>query len=79
MSANATVSKPARKIRPLTAPSASPARTADELLDVGRATEQQMLTFQIIGEDLPKNYWADDRCGNVAKMAEAVISNLRQP
>jgi hypothetical protein len=38
-----------------------------------------MLTFEIIGKDLPKNYWANDRCGGVAKMAEAVIGNLRHP
>jgi uncharacterized protein DUF3558 len=44
-----------------------------------QVTEQQMLTFEIIGKDLPKNYWADDRCGGVAKMAEAVIGNLRHP
>ncbi|WP_160169729.1 DUF3558 domain-containing protein [Amycolatopsis rifamycinica] len=43
-----------------------------------QATEQQMLTFEIIGKDLPRNYWANDRCGGVAKMAEAVIGNLRQ-
>ena len=44
-----------------------------------QVTEQQMLTFEIIGKDLPKNYWANDRCGGVAKMAEAVIGNLRHP
>ncbi len=43
-----------------------------------QATDQQMLTFEITGKDLPRNYWADDRCGGVAKMAEAVIGNLRQ-
>ncbi|MEU4520312.1 DUF3558 domain-containing protein [Amycolatopsis sp. NPDC024027] len=43
-----------------------------------QVTDQQMLTFEIIGKDLPHNYWADDRCGGVAKMAEAVIGNLRQ-
>ncbi|WP_410628186.1 DUF3558 domain-containing protein [Amycolatopsis sp. cmx-8-4] len=104
MGANATVSKPAGKIRTLTELSASPARTADELepwtetsieglpaivyhqrgdtTDCSvsvQVTEQQMLTFEIIGKDLPKNYWANDRCGGVAKMAESVIGNLRQP
>ncbi|MFF1612215.1 DUF3558 domain-containing protein [Amycolatopsis sp. NPDC058278] len=43
-----------------------------------QVTDQQMLTFEIIGKDLPRNYWANDRCGGVAKMAEAVIGNLRQ-
>lgn len=43
-----------------------------------QVTDQQMLTFQITGKDLPHNYWADDRCGGVAKMAEAVIINLRE-
>jgi hypothetical protein len=43
-----------------------------------QVTDQQMLTFEIIGKDLPRNYWANDRCGGVAKMAEAVLSNLRQ-
>jgi len=37
-----------------------------------------MLTFEIFGKDLPRNYCASDRCGGVAQMAEAVISNLRQ-
>ncbi|WP_410644708.1 hypothetical protein [Amycolatopsis sp. lyj-346] len=79
MGANATVSKPARKTLPLTAPSASPARTADELepqtekstddlptivyhqrgdttdcsISV-QVTDQQILTFQIIENDLPR-------------------------
>ncbi|WP_206797160.1 DUF3558 domain-containing protein [Amycolatopsis sp. MtRt-6] len=43
-----------------------------------QVTDQQMLTFEIIGKDLPRNYWANDRCGGAAKMAEAVIGNLRQ-
>lgn len=43
-----------------------------------QVTDQQMLTFEIVGTDLPKNYWANDRCGGVAKMAELVIGNLRQ-
>ncbi|WP_410562256.1 DUF3558 domain-containing protein [Amycolatopsis sp. cmx-4-61] len=42
-----------------------------------QATDRQMLTFEIVGKDLPGNYWANDRCGGVAKMAEAVIGNLR--
>jgi hypothetical protein len=41
-------------------------------------TEQQMLTFEIEGKDLRNNYWDNDRCGGVAKMAEFVIGNLRQ-
>ncbi|SFW92066.1 Protein of unknown function [Amycolatopsis australiensis] len=44
-----------------------------------QVTDQQMLTFEIVGKDLPGNYWANDRCGGVAKMAEAVIGNLRKP
>ncbi|MEU4252720.1 DUF3558 domain-containing protein [Amycolatopsis sp. NPDC026612] len=43
-----------------------------------QVTDQQMLTFEIIGKDLPNNYWANDRCGGVAKMAEVVIGNLRR-
>ncbi|MFF1611964.1 DUF3558 domain-containing protein [Amycolatopsis sp. NPDC058278] len=43
-----------------------------------QVTDQQMLTFEIIGKDLPRNYWANDRCGGVAKMAEAVVNNLHQ-
>ncbi|MET9002697.1 DUF3558 domain-containing protein [Amycolatopsis sp. NPDC004169] len=43
-----------------------------------QVTDQQMLTFQITDKDLPHNYWAHDRCRGVAKMAEAVIGNLRQ-
>ncbi|HET6703900.1 DUF3558 domain-containing protein [Amycolatopsis sp.] len=43
-----------------------------------QVTDRQMLTFQIFGKELPRNYWANDRCGGVAKMAEAVIGNLRR-
>ncbi|WP_326949213.1 DUF3558 domain-containing protein [Amycolatopsis sp. NBC_01307] len=43
-----------------------------------QVTEEQMLTFDIQGKDLPGSYWDKDRCGGVAKMAELVIGNLRQ-
>ncbi|MBE8520691.1 DUF3558 domain-containing protein [Amycolatopsis sp. H6(2020)] len=43
-----------------------------------QVTDQQMLTFEIVGKDLPGNYWAGDRCGGVAKKAELVLGNLRQ-
>ncbi|MEU4253155.1 DUF3558 family protein [Amycolatopsis sp. NPDC026612] len=84
---NATASKPAKSPRTLTELSESAARKAvvyqrrgstDDCSVSVQVTGQQMLTFQITGTDLPHNYWANDRCGGVAKMAEAVIGNLRR-
>ncbi len=94
----------AGKIRTLTALSASPAPTADELepwtqtsIDAlptivyrqrgnppdcsksVQVTDQQMLTFQIIEDDLAKNYRANNPYSGGAKMAEAVTGNHRQP
>ncbi|MFI5615046.1 DUF3558 domain-containing protein [Amycolatopsis sp. NPDC051903] len=43
-----------------------------------QVTQNQMLTFDIQGKDLPGSYWDNDRCGGLAKMAEFVIGNLRQ-
>ncbi|MEV4603484.1 DUF3558 domain-containing protein [Amycolatopsis sp. NPDC049253] len=43
-----------------------------------QVTQDQMLTFDIQGKDLPGSYWDNDRCGGLAKMAEFVIGNLRQ-
>ena len=43
-----------------------------------QVTDEQMLTFDIQGKDLPGSYWDKDRCGGVGKMAESVIGNLRQ-
>lgn len=53
-------------------------RTPGECSVSVEVTEQQMLTFEIEGRDLRNNYWDNDRCGGVAKMAELVIGNLRQ-
>jgi uncharacterized protein DUF3558 len=42
-----------------------------------QVTDQQMLTFDIIGKNQSGSYWDTDPCGGVAKMAEFVIGNLR--
>ncbi|MET7990780.1 DUF3558 domain-containing protein [Amycolatopsis sp. NPDC005232] len=53
-------------------------RHMDECSVSVQVTEDQMLTFDIQGTDLPGSYWNNDRCGGLAKMAEYVIGNLRQ-
>ncbi|MEW2505951.1 MULTISPECIES: DUF3558 domain-containing protein [unclassified Amycolatopsis] len=53
-------------------------RNMDECSVSVQVTDEQMLTFDIQGKDLPGSYWSNDRCGGLAKMAEYVIGNLRQ-
>ncbi|MGW4523633.1 DUF3558 domain-containing protein [Amycolatopsis sp. NPDC004378] len=43
-----------------------------------QVTDDQMLTFEVTGKNLPGSYWDEDRCGGVATMAQFVIANLRQ-
>ncbi|RSD19715.1 DUF3558 domain-containing protein [Amycolatopsis eburnea] len=43
-----------------------------------QVTADQMLTFGLLGKDLPDSYWDKDRCGGAAKLAESVLGKLRQ-
>ncbi|WIX76621.1 DUF3558 domain-containing protein [Amycolatopsis carbonis] len=53
-------------------------RFMDECSVSVQVTDEQMLTFDVQGTDLPGSYWDKDRCGGLLKMAEFVIGNLRQ-
>jgi hypothetical protein len=61
-----------------------PAVVYHEFGDLGECSvsvqvaEEQMLTFELVGKDLPDSYWDKDRCGGAAKLAEFVVGNLRK-